>query len=98
MNLRFFRQFHRGFDAAEPLHLPRVGQRTDPTAVTVRLAKFSDKQGPPHLHPHAFRHAAASTMIASGKVFCMAQYSSAALPQTCPEELSSSRSGIKKKP
>ena len=42
------------------------GRYMDPTAVTGWLAKFSDKQGLPHLHPHAFRHTAASTMIANG--------------------------------
>ena len=66
MRLRFFRPFHRGFNAAEPLHLPRVGQRTDPTAVTVRLAIISETHNLPHIHSHAFRHTAASTMIANG--------------------------------
>ena len=37
MNLRFFRQFHRGFDAAETLHLPHVGQRILKTTLAVFL-------------------------------------------------------------
>lgn len=37
MNLRFFRQFHRGFDAAESLHLPHVGQRILKTTLAVFL-------------------------------------------------------------
>ncbi len=37
MNLRFFRQFHRGFDAAEALHLPHVGQRILKTTLAVFL-------------------------------------------------------------
>ena len=42
------------------------GRYMDPTAVTGWLAKFSEQHGLPHLHPHAFRHTAASTMIANG--------------------------------
>ncbi len=30
------------------------------------LGKFSAANDLPHIHPHAFRHTAASTMIASG--------------------------------
>ena len=37
MNLRFFRQFHRGFDAAETLHLPHIGQRILKTTLAVFL-------------------------------------------------------------
>ena len=37
MNLRFFRQFHRGFDAAESFHLPHVGQRILKTTLAVFL-------------------------------------------------------------
>ena len=37
MNLRFFRQFHRGFDAAESFHLPHVGQRITKTTLAVFL-------------------------------------------------------------
>lgn len=42
------------------------GDRINPDSVTDWLNKFSDSKGLPHIHPHAFRHTAASTMIASG--------------------------------
>lgn len=37
-----------------------------PTSVNSRLIKFSKNNGLPHINPHAFRHSAASIMIASG--------------------------------
>lgn len=37
-----------------------------PTSVNGRLIKFSKNNGLPHINPHAFRHSAASIMIASG--------------------------------
>lgn len=37
MNLRFFRQFHRGFDVSETLHLPHIGQRIIKTTLAVFL-------------------------------------------------------------
>lgn len=37
-----------------------------PTSVNCRLIKFSKNNGLPHINPHAFRHSAASIMIASG--------------------------------
>ncbi len=42
------------------------GERMNPDSVTDWLGKFSAAHGLPHIHPHAFRHTAASTMIASG--------------------------------
>lgn len=37
MNLRFFRQFHRGFDVSESIHLPHIGQRILKTTLAVFL-------------------------------------------------------------
>lgn len=42
------------------------GDLMSPDSVTGWLNKFSAKNGLPHIHPHAFRHTAASIMIASG--------------------------------
>lgn len=42
------------------------GDRINPDSITDWLRKFSVANGLPHIHPHAFRHTAASTMIASG--------------------------------
>lgn len=42
------------------------GDRMNPDSVTDWLNKFSAANGLPHIHPHAFRHTAASTMIANG--------------------------------
>ena len=42
------------------------GDRMHPDSVTGWLADFSKKNGLPHIHPHAFRHTAASLMIANG--------------------------------
>lgn len=42
------------------------GDRMDPSSIAAWLAKFSLDNGLPHIHPHAFRHTAASNMIASG--------------------------------
>jgi len=42
------------------------GDRMNPDSITDWLGNFSDKHGLPHIHPHAFRHTAASTMIANG--------------------------------
>lgn len=42
------------------------GDHMTPDSITQWLAKFSDAHDLPHIHPHAFRHTAASTMIASG--------------------------------
>lgn len=44
-------------DNGEPIH---------PDSITYWLNKFSDEHDIPHLHPHAFRHTAASTLIANG--------------------------------
>ena len=44
-------------DNGEPIH---------PDSIAYWLNKFSDEHDIPHLHPHAFRHTAASTLIASG--------------------------------
>lgn len=42
------------------------GNRMNPDSITDWLNKFSKANDLPHIHPHAFRHTAASTMIASG--------------------------------
>jgi integrase len=42
------------------------GNHMNPDSITDWLGKFSAANGLPHIHPHAFRHTAASTMIASG--------------------------------
>ena len=42
------------------------GNRMNPDSLTDWLNKFSKAHSLPHIHPHAFRHTAASTMIANG--------------------------------
>lgn len=42
------------------------GDHINPDSITDWLNKFSKANGLPHIHPHAFRHTAASTMIANG--------------------------------
>ena len=42
------------------------GSVMHPDSITNWLSKFSDRHDLPHIHPHAFRHTAASTMIANG--------------------------------
>lgn len=42
------------------------GTVMNPDSITSWLSKFSERHGLPHVHPHAFRHTAASTMIANG--------------------------------
>ena len=42
------------------------GDRMNPDSLTDWLNKFSKANALPHIHPHAFRHTAASTMIANG--------------------------------
>ena len=42
------------------------GERLHPSSITRWLDNFSRDNGLPHIHPHAFRHTAASTMIANG--------------------------------
>lgn len=42
------------------------GSPMHPDSITDWLNKFSRKHNLPHIHPHAFRHTAASTMIANG--------------------------------
>lgn len=42
------------------------GLPMNPTSITGWLNKFSKKNQLPHIHPHAFRHTAASMMIADG--------------------------------
>ena len=42
------------------------GRAMHPDSITDWLAKFSKEKGLPHIHPHAFRHTVASTMIANG--------------------------------
>ena len=42
------------------------GDRLHPDSITDWLSNFSEKNNLPHIHPHAFRHTAASMMIANG--------------------------------
>lgn len=42
------------------------GNRMNPDSLTDWLNKFSKSNSLPHIHPHAFRHTVASTMIANG--------------------------------
>lgn len=42
------------------------GNRLHPDSITDWLDNFSKKNNLPHIHPHAFRHTAASMMIANG--------------------------------
>ena len=42
------------------------GTVMNPDSITSWLRKFSERHNLPHIHPHAFRHTAASTMIANG--------------------------------
>ncbi len=42
------------------------GSRLHPDSITDWLGNFSKKHDLPHIHPHAFRHTAASLMIANG--------------------------------
>ena len=42
------------------------GSAMHPDSITDWLRNFSRKYDLPHIHPHAFRHTAASTMIANG--------------------------------
>lgn len=42
------------------------GSCMHPDSITAWLNRFSEKNDLPHMHPHAFRHTAASMMIASG--------------------------------
>lgn len=42
------------------------GDRMNPDSLTDWLNKFSKANALPHIHPHAFRHTAASMMIANG--------------------------------
>ena len=37
-----------------------------PDSITAWLRKFSKRHGLPHIHPHSFRHSAASILIHSG--------------------------------
>ena len=42
------------------------GNLMNPDSITDWLNNFSEKHHLPHIHPHAFQHTAASTMIANG--------------------------------
>ena len=42
------------------------GTPMHPDSITDWLNKFSEENDLPHIHPHAFRHTAASMMIANG--------------------------------
>ena len=42
------------------------GRRLHPDSITDWLGNFSKKHNLPHIHPHAFRHTAASLMVANG--------------------------------
>lgn len=56
----------RGWDKNGFVFAREDGKPTNPDAVTGWFRKFSAKNGLPHIHPHAFRHTAASIMIANG--------------------------------
>lgn len=56
----------RGWDKNGFVFAREDGKPINPDAVTGWFAKFSAENGLPHIHPHAFRHTAASIMIASG--------------------------------
>ncbi len=43
-----------------------TGDPLAPDSITQWLDTFSRKHNLPHIHPHAFRHTVASTMIADG--------------------------------
>ena len=43
-----------------------TGEPMAPDSITQWLDNFSKKNDLPHIHPHAFRHTVASTMIADG--------------------------------
>lgn len=43
------------------------GEPMSPDGITSWLRKFSQRHGLPHIHPHTFRHTAASVLIASGQ-------------------------------
>ena len=42
------------------------GTPMSPDSITQWLRRFSDRHGLPHIHPHAFRHTVASTLIYNG--------------------------------
>ena len=42
------------------------GAPMNPDSLTAWLAKFAERHGLPHIHPHAFRHTVASVLIANG--------------------------------
>lgn len=44
----------------------KTGGAMRPDNVTIWLSRFSKRHGLPHINPHAFRHSAASIMIANG--------------------------------
>lgn len=54
-----------------------------PDGITDWLGKFSKENGLPHIHPHAFRHTAASTMILNSVdlVTAAAEWAMPVLPQ-----------------
>lgn len=56
----------RGWDKNGFVFAREDGKPTNPDAVTGWFRKFSAENGLPHIHPHAFRHTAASIMIANG--------------------------------
>lgn len=43
-----------------------TGGALNPSSIGVWMEKFAERHGLPHIHPHAFRHSAASIMIAEG--------------------------------
>lgn len=56
----------RGWDKNGYVFTREDGAPINPDSVTSWFSKFSAQNGLPHIHPHAFRHTAASIMIASG--------------------------------
>lgn len=56
----------RGWDKNGFVFAREDGIPINPDSVTCWFRKFSAENGLPHIHPHAFRHTAASIMIANG--------------------------------
>lgn len=52
--------------AADLIFPGDAGELMSPTSVNAWLTRFCTRHGLPHIHPHAFRHTAASILIANG--------------------------------
>lgn len=56
----------RGWNKEGYIFSREDGKPINPDSVTSWFNRFSAENGLPHIHPHAFRHTAASIMIANG--------------------------------